>query len=177
MTTEKLEDHTLEDATESVARDAADGVASPGNPEYRESVAAVAMGGLTNEELVELYHTMGTLVELHKNHRGMAKLEIANRMITNGMTRLWGKGPSHVDKAELLEGHLLTTTEGAKARIRINRSQGMTGKQGFDATVEIDGPLNMDDIGIDLENLRKLALEESDSLVADLESRVNGNEP
>ena len=78
----------------------------------------------------------------------------------------------------------MTTPNQPTARIRINRSQGMTGKKGFEATIEIENVdlpeiQNVDDLTdahCAIMALRTLALEESDILIAELEQRVNGAE-
>ena len=73
----------------------------------------------------------------------------------------------------------MTTTNRPTARIRINRTRTSTGKHGYDATVEVSMPIDL--VGeltehvsaIALGNLRRAALYESDTLVAELEQRVN----
>ena len=81
----------------------------------------------------------------------------------------------------------MSETSQPTARIRINRSQGMNGKKGFDATLEIFLPLSIpqDPSTVEadqdlntaiLQDLRRTALFESDMLIAELEQRVNGAE-
>jgi hypothetical protein len=72
---------------------------------------------------------------------------------------------------------MTTENQQPRVRYRINVNRLAKGQLSFDCTVELDGPVEL--IGPDhdapcsiaLHKLRKAALEESDTLVAELQSR------